>query len=63
MAKNHRIMRIRQRAYEIWENEGRPHGLDQSHWFRAEAEIGEDTRVRRSTKKPTKTTSSQIGKD
>ncbi len=31
--------RIRQRAYTIWESEGRPHGLDQVHWLRAEAEI------------------------
>jgi hypothetical protein len=30
---------IRQRAYEIWEREGRPHGRDRIHWLRAEAEI------------------------
>jgi len=27
------------RAYEIWENEGRPHGRDALHWKRAEQEI------------------------
>lgn len=27
------------RAYYIWENEGRPHGREHSHWARAEAEI------------------------
>lgn len=29
-----------ERAYAIWESEGRPHGRDQDHWRRAEAEIG-----------------------
>ena len=27
------------RSYLIWENEGRPQGCDQEHWFRAEAEL------------------------
>ncbi len=31
--------RIRQRAYEIWEREGRPHGEDLKHWLRAFQEI------------------------
>ena len=31
--------RIRQRAYEIWEQEGRPHGEDMKHWLRAFEEI------------------------
>ncbi|KUM42897.1 DUF2934 domain-containing protein [Pseudomonas sp. EpS/L25] len=31
--------RIRQRAYEIWEREGRPHGQDFEHWFRANREL------------------------
>ena len=31
--------KIEQRAYEIWENEGGPHGRDMDHWLRAEAEI------------------------
>jgi hypothetical protein len=31
--------KIEQRAYEIWENEGGPHGRDLDHWLRAEAEI------------------------
>jgi Protein of unknown function (DUF2934) len=30
---------IRQRAYAIWEAEGRPHGHDLDHWHRAQAEI------------------------
>jgi hypothetical protein len=31
--------RIRQRAYEIWEREGRPEGREQAHWEQAEREI------------------------
>ena len=31
---------IRQRAYEIWEEQGRPHGHDVDHWLQAEAELG-----------------------
>jgi Protein of unknown function (DUF2934) len=30
---------IRERAYAIWEEEGRPEGQHVSHWLRAEAEI------------------------
>jgi len=31
--------RIQQRAYELWENEGRPQGREQAHWQQAEREI------------------------
>ena len=31
--------RIRQRAYEIWEREGRPEGREQEHWEQAEREV------------------------
>ena len=31
--------RIRQRAYELYEQEGRQEGRDQEYWFRAEAEV------------------------
>ena len=30
---------IRERAYAIWEEQGRPEGQHVSHWLRAEAEI------------------------
>ena len=33
--------RIRQRAYAIWESEGRPEGEDRRHWERAERELAE----------------------
>jgi hypothetical protein len=32
-----RMQRVRERAYGIWEQEGRPHGNDWAHWFQAEA--------------------------
>jgi hypothetical protein len=34
--------RIRERAYQIWEREGREHGRDQDHWRRAERELAEE---------------------
>ncbi len=30
---------IVERAYELWENRGRPHGCDLIHWREAEQEI------------------------
>lgn len=30
--------RVRTRAYELWEKEGRPHGKDKEHWVEAERE-------------------------
>jgi hypothetical protein len=40
----HKDALIAQRAYEIWEKAGRPHGLDRDHWFQATVEV-EDTVV------------------
>jgi Protein of unknown function (DUF2934) len=34
--------RVRERAYAIWEREGRPHGRDRDHWFAAERELAAD---------------------
>jgi hypothetical protein len=34
--------RIRARAHEIWENAGRPEGLDKEHWEQASREIDEE---------------------
>jgi hypothetical protein len=31
--------KIAQRAYQLWEKEGRPKGKETEHWLRAEAEI------------------------
>lgn len=30
---------IKQRAYAIWEKEGRPHGKDEEHWRQASEEM------------------------
>jgi hypothetical protein len=34
---------IRERAYQIWLDEGRPHGREQDHWRQAEIEIAAET--------------------
>jgi Protein of unknown function (DUF2934) len=34
---------IRERAYHIWEREGRPHGRDFEHWVRAQIELIAET--------------------
>jgi hypothetical protein len=33
---------IRRRAYQMWEERGRPEGLDAEHWYAAEQELAED---------------------
>ena len=32
---------IRQRAYALWDSEGRPEGRDQDYWYRAERQLSE----------------------
>jgi hypothetical protein len=41
-AEVERDERIRQRAYEIWEREGRPHGREADHWRMAVDELIEE---------------------
>jgi hypothetical protein len=36
--------RIRERAYGIWIEEGRPHGHDLAHWQRARHELQQEAR-------------------
>lgn len=36
---------IRQRAYELWERDGRPEGRDHAHWQQAEREVGAAHRI------------------
>jgi hypothetical protein len=36
---------IRERAYHIWEREGRPHGRDAGHWQQAVSEIEAEDRA------------------
>ena len=33
------LERIRERSYQIWEQEGRPHGRHLDHWLQAEHEL------------------------
>jgi hypothetical protein len=35
---------VRRRAYEMWEEQGRAHGLESDHWIAAEAELLEDNK-------------------
>ena len=41
---NEREERIRERAHQIWEREGRANGQEQIHWERASREIDEEDR-------------------
>jgi hypothetical protein len=38
-SQSDRDARIKDRAYQIWLSEGRPHGRDEAHWHRAEREV------------------------
>jgi hypothetical protein len=38
-SNDERTSRIRERAYEIWMDEGQVHGSDEEHWRQAEREI------------------------
>ena len=42
---NRDLQRIRERAYEIWEQEGRPEGREQEHWREAERQLEVEFRV------------------
>jgi len=41
--QNGKEQAIRERAYAIWEEEGRPEGRHVDHWLRAEAEISQSS--------------------
>jgi Protein of unknown function (DUF2934) len=34
--------RIRERAYRLWEREGRPQGRHETHWHQASQEVGDE---------------------
>jgi hypothetical protein len=40
--ENERDRRIRERAYRLWEEEGRPEGRHESHWHQASQEAGDE---------------------
>lgn len=41
---------IAERAYDIWQREGQPHGHDQDHWAQAEAELRDTTAPKKAAK-------------
>jgi hypothetical protein len=43
MPVDHENRQIRERAYELWEHEGRPHGRHLDHWIQAERELGSES--------------------
>ncbi len=45
--EEHVDVRVRQRAYEIWLEEGRPEGRDLDHWARAKAELARASDLKR----------------
>lgn len=53
---NDRSEALKQKAYEIWEREGRPEGMHDEHWAQAQreldGEVAEKPKAARSRKKP-----------
>lgn len=43
LLQGERSVMIARRAYQIWEEEGKPEGRSQEHWLRAELEVQEQT--------------------
>jgi hypothetical protein len=42
LSNGNKEQRIRERAYRIWEEEGRPLGKEKEHWQRARVQIDEE---------------------
>ncbi len=38
--------KIKLRAHEIWESEGRPHGRDREHWERAARDVAAEEKLK-----------------
>jgi len=47
--------RIRERAYSLWERDGRPHGRQMDHWLQAERELAETAKRPQAAKAATPT--------
>lgn len=41
---------ISQRAFEIWEREGKPEGCEREHWFQAEEELRKEASAKKGRK-------------
>jgi hypothetical protein len=50
MSEGHLMEQIRQRAYQLWLDEGCPDGRDRIHWLKAEAEFREKLQTRSGAK-------------
>ena len=57
---------VRERAYILWEQSGRPHGRDKDHWFQAIREVaitipppGAVTKLRQAAKAAARTASTK----
>lgn len=44
--------RVRERAYELWEKEGRPEGDHLRHWRQAEQELGDKSSAEENDRAP-----------
>jgi hypothetical protein len=53
MEPEDREERIRKRAHQIWEREGKPHGRDAEHWRQAASEIDAEAAASDLEPKPT----------
>lgn len=56
-----RDARIRERAYRIWEEEGRVEGRHEEHWRRAEREIADEEARAEQVRNPDRATGSDPG--
>lgn len=54
--------RIQQRAYQIWESEGRPGGREYEHWEQAERELREEVQVAPARPRARKDTSGAVAR-
>jgi hypothetical protein len=41
------------RAYRLWQDQGRPDGIDLDHWLEAERQLGDNPRAARGTEEAT----------
>ena len=48
---------IKHKAYELWEDEGRPHGRDAEHWKKAETLVGGKGKMKEPKRAKTETVS------
>lgn len=53
--------RIRQRAYELWREDGQPEGKENEHWERAQSEIEGDPAEKSENKPATPPSGTSFG--